>query len=109
MPAPKGNKYWQLATNPGREKKYSPNTLWKKFNEYTQWIDENPFKEAVLVQKGIKVKSEGEVLLVGGGEVGHYPLHRHPFGCIGFLYEFRRILIRITSYNVCYTKLLRST
>jgi len=60
MPAPKGNKYWQLATNPGREKKYSPNTLWKKFNEYTQWIDENPFKEAVLVQKGIKVKSEGE-------------------------------------------------
>lgn len=58
MSAPKGNKYWQLASNPGRPKKYSPRTLWKKFNEYCKWIDENPFYEAVIVQKGITVENE---------------------------------------------------
>ncbi len=57
MAAPKNNKYWQLRKSfRGNPPKYTPKKLWDKFIEYCEWIDDNPFKEAVLVQKGIKVK-----------------------------------------------------
>ena len=55
-----GNKYWQLAQNPGRKKKYRPKSLFAKFIEFTQWIDANPFYEAVLVQKGIQIEQNGK-------------------------------------------------
>ncbi len=59
MAAPKGNKYWQLRKNfRGKQPKYTPKKLWDKFAEYCEWVDANPFQEAVLVQKGIKVETE---------------------------------------------------
>ncbi len=59
MGAPIGNKYWQLKKNFNENPpKYNPKELWNKFVEYCEWIDNNPFKEAVLVQKGIKVKDD---------------------------------------------------
>ncbi len=59
MAAPKKNKYWQLRKNfRGKPPKYTPKKLWDKFVEYCEWIDSNPFKEAVLVQKGITVKDD---------------------------------------------------
>ncbi len=58
MAAPKNNKYWQLRKSNGKPPKYTPNKLWSKFVDYCEWIDNNPFKEAVLVQKGIKIKDD---------------------------------------------------
>lgn len=57
MAAPKGNNYWQLVENPGRPRKYQPDELWQKAIEYFQWCDENPWKEAVLVQRIEKIVS----------------------------------------------------
>lgn len=71
----KGNKYWQLRTRHGREKKYSPNTLWKKFVEYADWVNDNPLIEAVLVPKGMKVANdEGEKIVYKTGMPKMRPL-----------------------------------
>lgn len=56
MAPQRGNKYWQLREKHGRNKKYTPDELLDVFYEYAEWIDENPFKEAVLVQKGITIE-----------------------------------------------------
>jgi len=53
MPAPKGNKYWQLRSRHGKPKIYTPSSLWKKACEYFQWIDENPIEE-------IETKTNGD-------------------------------------------------
>lgn len=43
MAAPKGNKYYLLADNPGRPLIFnSPDELWEKTLEYFVWVDENP-------------------------------------------------------------------
>lgn len=46
MGAPKGNQYYLIRTTNGRNKKYSPNSLLKKANEYFIWVLENPLMEA---------------------------------------------------------------
>lgn len=56
MSAPKGNKYWMYRHKHGRDYEYTPESLWDEFVEYAKWLEENPLQEAVLVQKGIKVK-----------------------------------------------------
>lgn len=48
MGALKGNEYYLLRTTNGRERKYSPNALLKKANEYFQWVLKNPLKEQQL-------------------------------------------------------------
>ncbi len=58
MAAPKGNKYWQLRKSfKGNPPRYTPAKLWSKFIEYCEWVDSNPFRESVLVQKGIKTEN----------------------------------------------------
>lgn len=44
MAAPKGNKYYQLAKNPGAKKTFeTPRELWDAAVEYFEWCDENPW------------------------------------------------------------------
>jgi hypothetical protein len=46
MPAPVGNKFYELVKMPtGRPKKYTPKTLWETAQEYFKWVDENPLME----------------------------------------------------------------
>ena len=46
MGAPKGNTYWKIRTKHGRGTIYTPETLLEKFNEYMDWINENPLYES---------------------------------------------------------------
>lgn len=48
MPAPIGNEYWKLRKTDGRPKKFRPDELEEKANEYFQWCIDNPLYEAVL-------------------------------------------------------------
>lgn len=64
MAAELGNKYWQLRTTHGRDKKYSPETLWETFVSYADWVNDNPLIEAVLVPRGMKVENNGKEKLV---------------------------------------------
>jgi hypothetical protein len=43
---PKGNNYWQFRNKHGRDYKYTPEGLWKEFEEYSKWLQENPLYEA---------------------------------------------------------------
>lgn len=54
MAAPKGNNYWQFRNKHGRNYEYTPEALWNEFIEYAKWIESNPLKEAVIIQRGIK-------------------------------------------------------
>lgn len=46
MAAPKGNSFYQLVKMPtGRPKKYTPESLWKKAQEYFEWVETNPLLE----------------------------------------------------------------
>lgn len=49
MAAPIGNQYWKIRSKDGRDKKYLPNELLDKANEYFQWCVDNPLYEAELV------------------------------------------------------------
>lgn len=49
------SKLWKKTPKVGRKKKYSPTTLWKKFLEYVEWVEQNPLMETVVVQKGIQL------------------------------------------------------
>lgn len=45
MSAPKGNKFYLLAENPGAPKKFgSSQELWKKAEQYFQWCDDHPIQ-----------------------------------------------------------------
>lgn len=47
MPAPKGNKFWELRSKHGRDKLFeTPTILWEAACEYFEWCEENPFIEA---------------------------------------------------------------
>jgi len=53
MAAPKGNKYWQFATNIGRPKIFeTPEELWNKAIEYFEWANANPWYKNEAVKAG---------------------------------------------------------
>lgn len=54
----KGNQFYLLRTVNGREKKYTPTGLLKKFNEYASWAIKNPLKEQQLFHYQGKVISK---------------------------------------------------
>lgn len=56
MPAPKGNQYWKLAHNWRKPKKFTPDELFEKANEYAQWCEKNPLYEMKVFGTGIKMK-----------------------------------------------------
>jgi hypothetical protein len=46
MPAPKGNKFWELRSKHGRDKLFeSPELMWKAACEYFEWCESNPLQE----------------------------------------------------------------
>lgn len=55
MGAPKGNQFWKLRSEHGRDKLFSsPNTMWDAACEYFEWCEENPLlnTEAKVVSNG---------------------------------------------------------
>jgi hypothetical protein len=58
MAAHKGNKYWEFREKHGRNHKYTPEALWKEALLYFQWVEDNPLWEAIIIQRGIKVKDK---------------------------------------------------
>jgi hypothetical protein len=57
MAAPKGNKYWKLREKHGIEKKYTPEELHEKANEYFEWCQANPLQEEVAFHyQGVIIK-----------------------------------------------------
>lgn len=55
----KGNNYYQFRDKHGRDHKYTSEGIWNEFVEYCEWMNNNPLKEAVVIQKQastIKVK-----------------------------------------------------
>jgi hypothetical protein len=59
MAAPKGNQFWKLASDPGRETKYKPEELWKKACDYFAWCDANPWVKKDFVRGG---ESAGKIV-----------------------------------------------
>lgn len=56
MAAPKGNDYYKLRLSDGRNLTFDdPDDMATKCNEYFDWIQENPFQEAVLHQKSAEL------------------------------------------------------
>lgn len=46
MPAPKGNKFWEMRSSHGRNPKFNePSELWNGALEYFTWVEDNPLKE----------------------------------------------------------------
>lgn len=61
MAWPKGNEYYKLRSKDGRDKIFeTPEDLTEACNEYFQWIQDNPFHEAQLVNKSFIVKKDGQ-------------------------------------------------
>ena len=60
MAAPPCNEYWKFRSKDGREPKYKPEELWKKFIEYMQWLSDNPIYE----YKAMNVNKTAEVIPV---------------------------------------------
>jgi len=58
MAAPKGNNYWQFRDKHGRDYEYTPEKLWDEFIAYAKWIEENPLKEAIVIQRGITIENK---------------------------------------------------
>lgn len=56
MAAPKGNQYWKLAHNWKKPKRYKPDELLIKANEYAIWIEKNPLYELKVFGTGVKIK-----------------------------------------------------
>jgi len=55
MAATKGNQFWKLATNIGRDKLFStPEILWKEVYKYFDWCDKNPLIEVDFKGKDAK-------------------------------------------------------
>lgn len=53
MAAPKGNTFYKFVKKPtGRPKKYTPNRLWKKAQEYFEWVLKNPLYEQKVFANG---------------------------------------------------------
>lgn len=46
MPAPKGNRFWEMRSSHGRSPKFKkPSELWEGALEYFEWVEDNPLKE----------------------------------------------------------------
>jgi len=56
MGAPKGNQYWKLAHNWKKPKKFTPDELWDKANEYAKWCEDNPLWESKAFGTGLIIK-----------------------------------------------------
>lgn len=56
MAAPKGNQYWKLAHDWRKPKKYKPEELLIKAQEYAEWIEKNPLKELKVFGTGVKIE-----------------------------------------------------
>lgn len=53
MGAPKGNEFYKLVKQPtGRQKKYTPRSLWKKAQAYFEWVNSNPLYEVKAFANG---------------------------------------------------------
>jgi hypothetical protein len=53
MAAPKGNTFFKFVQKPtGRPKKYTPNSLWKKAQQYFEWVVKNPLYEQKAFANG---------------------------------------------------------
>ena len=51
MSAPKGNKFWEARSSHGANPKFAePKDLWDACLEYFEWVEQNPLKEAKVVQ-----------------------------------------------------------
>ena len=48
MGAPIGNEYYKLRDTDGRDTEYTPKELEEKYNEYVDWITDNPLEEQQL-------------------------------------------------------------
>jgi DNA-packaging protein gp3 len=55
MAAPKGNQYYKLAHNWKKPKRYQPDELLDKANEYAKWCEENPLYEMKVFGTGVKI------------------------------------------------------
>lgn len=55
MPAPKGNRFWELRATHGRAKLFaSPEAMWKAACEYFEWCENNPLIEEDFISSGPK-------------------------------------------------------
>lgn len=52
MAAPEGNSFWKGRLKDGRDKKYTPEKLSEKAEDYFQWCDENPWLKKDFVRGG---------------------------------------------------------
>lgn len=53
MPAPEGNRFWELRSKHGRDKLFeTPQLLWEAACEYFNWCDSNPWNKKELVKSG---------------------------------------------------------
>jgi len=66
MPAPKGNKFWQLRSKHGRDKLFaSAGLLWAAACEYFQWCDKHPWLKSEQVKvpaKAVKDEETGKYI-----------------------------------------------
>lgn len=56
MAAPKGNQYWKLAHDWKKPKKYQPDEILDKAQEYANWCEQNPLYELKVFGTGIRMK-----------------------------------------------------
>lgn len=49
MPAPAGNRFWEMRSSHGRKPLFTPETLWDAAAQYFAWVEENPLYEDKLV------------------------------------------------------------
>jgi hypothetical protein len=56
MPAPKGNQYWKLAHDWRKPKKFKPDELLDKAQEYAEWCERHPLYELKVFGTGVKMK-----------------------------------------------------
>ncbi len=65
MSAPKGNQFWKIRSEHGRDTLFkSPELLWEEACKYFQWVDDNPFYETkpMSVSGGMAVGSSIEMV-----------------------------------------------
>lgn len=76
--APRGNQFWRLRSQHGRDKLFSaPELLWEAATEYFNWIDGHPWYKNELIRSGEKC-----------GEIKKIALAR-PYTLSGFLLYIR--------------------
>ena len=60
MAAPKGNQFWRVRSTHGRKPIFAtPEDMWDACEQYFQWVEKNPLKEAkaFAYQGGVTIKS----------------------------------------------------